>query len=253
MTEKTRKLIIVTLLYLGCLITLGCATVYNPVTQKEELTLINTPTERALGASVAQQIELEYSLVGDPEILSRVRRIGNSIAVQSGRRDIHYYFRVIDSDKINAIAIPGGYIYLFRKLVEKANDDELACVIGHEIAHVEARHGVKRLQVVLGYRLLMNLAFKREEYNDIVRYSNTIFNLISMGYSRQDELEADRVGVRYAYQAGYKPRAMISFLNKLKRLDEYSQYRIEFLSTHPLVEKRIENLEKEIKKLVVEK
>jgi predicted Zn-dependent protease len=230
------------------LITTGCATVYNPITQRQEYTLIDTSTEKSLGTSVSSQIESKYRLVNNPEILSRVRKIGNSVASYSGRHNIHYKFRVLDTgkDEINAVAIPGGHIYLFRKLVEEANDDELACIIGHEIAHVEARHAVKRIQAVLGYQLLMSIAFRGQSHSDMIRYSNTIFNLVAKGYSRRDELEADRVGVKYAYQAGYDPEGMITFLNKLKKLDEYSPYRIEFFSTHPLVENRIKYLQEEI-------
>lgn len=227
----------------------GCATVYNPVTNKKELTLINSSAERALGEKIDKQIRSRFSFVKDSEMLSRVRRIGNFVALQSGRRNIHYHFKIINRDKLNAVAVPGGYIYLYKRLVQETNNDELACVIGHEIAHVEARHGVKRLQKVLGYKLLLNLALEGKGKADIVRYSNFIFDLILKGYSRKDELQSDKVGIRYAYQAGYDPEAMLTFLRKLKDKERYSPIKIEFFRTHPLVENRIEQLKREVKRI----
>jgi predicted Zn-dependent protease len=144
------------------------------------------------------------------------------------------------------VAIPGGYIFIFKELIEKTTDDELANVIAHEIAHIEARHSVKKLQAVLGYSLLVNIAFRGENYAEIVRYSNLIFDLVLKGYSRRDEFEADSTGVVLAYRAGYKPEAMISFLNKLKKLNENSGLEIEFLSTHPSYDNRMESIQKTI-------
>lgn len=247
-----KKFIIIFISVLVVCSTNGCATVYNPVTKEKELTLINTSAERSLGERINRQIENQHRFVTNSEMLSRVRRIGNALSLQSERRNIHYYFKVIDENKLNAVAIPGGYIYLYKKLVQEANNDELACVIGHEIAHVEARHGVKRLQAVLGYQLLLNLALGGKAEANIVKYSNLIFDLILKGYSREDELQADRVGVRYAYQAGYNPKAMISFLKKLIKKGRYSPSRIEFFSTHPLVENRIEELQKVIGRIKYE-
>jgi len=247
------KRYIIVILFL-CFLTsiIGCATVYNPVTKRQEYTLIDTSSEKALGANVSKQIELNNRLVRDPKVISRVNKIGESVAAESGRQGIEYRFGIIDVDGVNAVSLPGGYIYLYKELVDEANDDELACIIAHEVGHVEARHAVKSLQVQLGYSLLMNIAFKGGQHANMAAYARTVFSLISNGYSRQDELEADRIAVIYAYRAGYDPNGMITFLKKLRQLDKYSGQRIEFLSTHPSIKNRISMLEGQIKGLTKE-
>lgn len=133
--------------------------------------------------------------------------------------------------------------------MDMVSDDELACVIGHEIGHVAARHIAKKLQAQLGYELLMNIAANKAGFRDLQKAASITFDLISLGYSREDELLADKLGAKYAYKAGYDPYAMISFLKKLKELNK-GEMGIVFLRSHPYASQRIELMDKQIKSII---
>ena len=195
-----------------CLCASGCATIYNPATEKKEIVFINTAMETALGKAAAMQVTSQYTLIKNPEQADKVTEIGNKIAKVSDRTDIKYRFAVVEDKEINAFTIPGGYIYLNSGLIKVVeSDDELACVIGHEIGHIAARHIAKKLQAQLGYDILMNIALRSASIQEMRQAADLTFNLAMLGYSREDELLADRLGAKYAYRAGYNPEAMVTF------------------------------------------
>lgn len=220
---------------------LGCATVYNPVTRREERTLYSVEQEIALGKQVAEQIEKEIEAYGD----STVSRVGQAVASNSDRPDIPYSFKVIKSDEINAFALPGGFIYIYKGLLDIVDEPELAAILGHEIGHVAARHGIKRIQSVFGYQLAATLALAvlgdKSEAGEIQQIADSIFTLIVLGYSRKDEFQADRLGTIYTYRSGYDPHAITRVLEKLGEHGRAVQ--ITLLSTHPPVEDRIREAE----------
>ena len=195
----------------------------------------------ALGKQVAEQIEKEIEAYED----STVSRVGQAVASNSDRPDIPYSFKVIKSDEINAFALPGGFIYIYKGLLDIVNEPELAAILGHEIGHVAARHGIKRIQSVFGYQLAATLALAvlgdKSEAGEIQEIADSIFTLIVLGYSRKDEFQADRLGTIYTYRSGYDPHAMISVLEKLGEHGRGVQ--ITLLSTHPPVEDRISEAE----------
>ncbi len=225
----------------------GCATIYNPATQRNEIIFVDTSAEVLLGRRVAFQVAQEFKISNETKVNEKVRSIGQKVASFSDRKDIGYRFFVVEDSQVNAFSIPGGYIYVHTGLLEKATDDELACVLGHEIGHVAARHIAKKLQAQIGYDILMNIALRKAGVQDFQRAIDTTFKLISLGYSREDELQADRLGVKYANKAGYDPWAMVSFLKKLKEIEgeDPSQIFI-FLRSHPAITQRIAILEREI-------
>jgi beta-barrel assembly-enhancing protease len=235
----------VALLIIGPLLMSGCATLYNPATEKKEIVLITTPMEVLLGQNTAMQVAKQYSFVKDPKQVNKVTEIGEKLAKVSDRTDLKYHFAVVEDKEINAFTMPGGYIYINSGLMEMTNDDELACVIGHEIGHVAARHIAKKLQVQLGYDILMNIALRNTSVSQMQQAIDLTFNLAQLGYSREDELLADRLGAKYAYKAGYDPRAMITFLKKLKEKDKDEMGPV-FLRSHPYASKRIEMMEQQI-------
>jgi len=223
----------------------GCATIYNPATGKKEIIFIPTSTEQTIGRQTAAQIAKEFKFVKDPIALRRIREIGKKIAAVSDRKDLQYSFYVIDDKNINAFTIPGGYVYVNSGLMDKATDSELACVLGHEIGHVAAKHIIKKMQSQIGYSLLMNIAARSADISDIQTAVSITYDLVSKGYSREDELEADRIGVKYAYKAGYDPHAMIRFLKKMQA-EEKGNRGLVFLRTHPYPEQRMQQLQQYI-------
>jgi predicted Zn-dependent protease len=241
--------IIFTLLIIG--IVSGCATrEYNTATGKEDIIFVDTQKEVNIGKSIAESIEKskEIKLDPDPLMTERVNEVGQRIVAVSDRKEVKYTFRVIDKDDVNAFALPGGYVFVFKGLVDRvSNDDELAAVIAHEMAHVVARHSIKRLQGSVGYDILRILmAFTGAGRGDAGRI-DAAFGQLIMSYSREDEALADKMSIKYLKEAGYDPWAIVSLLKKLQEADRvapirpYTSYR-----SHPYVADRIRMVKQEL-------
>ncbi|MFH1479227.1 MAG: M48 family metallopeptidase [Candidatus Omnitrophota bacterium] len=241
------------LIYITCIICCisGCVNEeYNTATGEQDLMMISTDKEISMGRSIAESLEKnpEVKLDPDPLMTERVNNIGHRLAEVSDRKEVSYTFRVIDDKDVNAFALPGGYLYVFSGLVEKVDsDDELAGVLAHEMAHVVARHSIKRLQGGLGYTILQILMVASGAPGNEVRNVNSAFGQLTMSYSREDEALADRIAVKYLKKAGYDPMAMISFLKKLQEVNmeapirPYSSYR-----SHPNTSNRIRMLKENL-------
>ena len=229
----------------------GCVTQeYNTATGKEELIFVSTEKEISIGRGIAENIEKNPDIVLDPDPLmtKRVREIGARIASVSDRKEVNYTFTVIGEDDVNAFALPGGYIFIFRGLVEEVeSDDELASVIAHEVAHIVARHSVKRLQGGIGYNILQILMMTGGSGVQDARRINAAFGQLVMSYSREDEALADKIALRYLEKAGFDPMAMIGFLRKMQKVNKdapikpYSHYR-----SHPHIADRIRMVKQEL-------
>lgn len=225
----------------------GCTTIYNPATQKRETLLIDTQSEVALGRDMDKDAQRKLKMSRDPLLEGRLDKIGKAIASVSDRQDLTYTFRIAQDKELNAFAMPGGFIYVNTGLMDKASDDELACVLAHEIGHVAARHSVKRMQAALGYGIIMSIITGVSGQQEIGRATDLIFNIGSLGYSRQDELFSDKLAVKYAKKSGYDPYGMVSFFEKLKEEEKKrGGQRIPFLSSHPDLNQRIEKVKEEI-------
>lgn len=227
----------------------GCVTIYNPATGRNETVFIDTESEVALGKDMDRQIQRRLKLLKEPQREFRLNSVGNKVAGFSDRGDLHYYFRVVKDDDLNAFAIPGGFVYVNSGLMDNSTDDELACVLAHEIGHIAARHSVKKLEVNMAYQLLRSIAIgitKQETVAEAVDI--LVFNPATLAYSRQDELLADRLAIKYAKKAGFSPYGMISFFEKLKKEQARSgpNLRIEILSSHPNLDERIKRIKEEI-------
>lgn len=230
----------------------SCATIYNPATGQTE-TVLNTPTEIALGNIAKMQMGLFSLKMGrvEPAEFDRVQQIGQALAKVSDRKDVPYRFGVIRDKDLNAFALPGGTIYVHSGLLEKASDDEVAAVLGHEIGHVAARHAAKHLQSDLGFLLLLQIASAAGADPQSARVGESLYELFRRGYSRKDELESDRLGLRYVMRAGYNPEGMVSFFEKL--LEEHKESALDKLEvwkrTHPLTGDRITHAKAELERL----
>ncbi|MCQ9205305.1 MAG: M48 family metalloprotease [Omnitrophica bacterium] len=235
-----KRLLILILLFLIS----GCVTIYNPATGRKESYFINEESEISIGRNMADDIIRNKGIVNDHTLVAYVNQIGKSIAKISHRDSLNFEFYILDDTGMNAFALPGGYIFINKGLVEGTSEDELAFVIGHEIGHVCARHSLKRLQSSLGFDLLISIALGYSDYALVRDAVNITYNIIALGYSRKDEFFADSLGVGYVLKAGYKLRGAISLLRKLERLDKGEP--LVFLRSHPKPEARIEKIKEKI-------
>jgi len=243
-----RDMGLISVFILLCFFASGCSTEYNIVTKQEEAYYYSTDREVKIGESVARQVEEEYKLVLDPLVQKRVEDIGRKIVDVCDRKDIKYTFKVIEDDEANAFSLPGGFIYVNSGLVDKVdNDDELACVLAHEVAHIVARHSIKKLQAIMGYNFFRILTAAVPQTAGAGGATDLAFASIMTGYSREDELLADQLASRYARLAGYDPKGMIAFLRKLEELDRRRPPRqYSYFKTHPYTPDRVRTVKQEI-------
>jgi predicted Zn-dependent protease len=242
------RFIVSSLLFLYFFILIGCVTIYNPATGQQESYFISETQEIAIGKNMARDIAATNKTLKDQKKLRYLRRIGEKIAILSDRPDLRYQFYILDEDEINAFALPGGYIFVNRGLIERTSEDELAFVLGHEIGHVCARHSLKRLQASLGMGLLLGIALRNPDYEYIRQGIEVVYNVVALGYSRKDELLADSLGITYSRRAGYDPEASVALLQKLQR-ESTGPRPLVFLSSHPEPATRIQNIQKTIQGL----
>jgi len=225
----------------------GCVTYYNPVTKKTEYTIYTEQDEIEMGMAIDKKIQRENKIVETPQ---NIKEIVEKIGKVSDRPNLTYTVRVIKNDEVNAFAVPGGFIYLYTGLLEKASsEDEIANVIGHETGHICARDGIDQLQKTLLYSIPTSILLSNKSAA-IKKTIDAAFTITMLKYSREQELRADKLGVTYAYRAGYNPEGMISFFKKLQDIEKKSpSLKITFLSSHPDIADRISNVEKVIKEL----
>lgn len=214
----------------------------------------STAEEVQLGNQYAQQVEQQLPMVRDPEVERYINLLGDSIARVVDDRNLTWRFNVVNQDEINAFAVPGGHIYVYRGLIERTtNMSELAGVIGHEIAHVTQRHSMKQMAaaqrtnagVTIGCVLAPSLC------------SGGAGTLAQVGlqagfakFSRDDETEADRYGVKYVTRAGIDPRGMPSMFRILIRERDRNPSALDsWFASHPMEESRVRETEQEIAKM----
>jgi predicted Zn-dependent protease len=196
----------------------ACAT--NPVTGKSDFVLMSEQQEIRLGVTSHADLIKQQTPYKNQALSDYVNRIGQRLAANSHRPTLRYHFTVLDSPAVNAFALPGGYVYITRGLMSYLNSEaELAAVLGHELGHVTARHGVRQysaaLATSLGYAIVAAGVPELQGSG-----AESVFNAISTsllrGYGREHELEADRLGAEYLARTGYDPQAMIEVITVLK-------------------------------------
>lgn len=219
---------------------------FNLATQRQEYTLTSTSKEVELGRKIARRVEEELPLVEDEALQQRVRTIGDRIVAVCDRRELVYHFSVVKDDEVNAFSLPGGYVFINEGLVKKtSNDDELAGVIAHEVGHITARHAVKRYEGGLGMQIAQ-LATLAARQGEAARGVSIALQAAELAYARDDELEADKLAVKYVKAAGFDPKGVLTFLVKLHSLDRgKTNYlprgitRPRYALTHPYVPERL--------------
>lgn len=215
----------------------GCASEYNVATGRQDLIMFDNEAEIKMGQSVSKSFEEKYKTVKDYALQAKVDEIGQKIVSVCDRKDINYRFKVLDDKEVNAVSLPGGYIYLFKGLTDKVeNDNEIAGVIAHEVGHVVAKHIIKKLQAALGYNL-MNLILISTTNANVVQGANAAFAAMFIAYSQEDELLADKLAVKYTKLAGYNPEGVLTLLEKLKGQKEIREF--SYWRTHPYITERM--------------
>jgi beta-barrel assembly-enhancing protease len=207
--------------------------------------------EVEMGNQYAQQIEQQLPIVRDPEVVRYINLLGDSIARVVDDRGLTWRFNVVNQNEINAFAVPGGHIYIYRGLIEKTtNMSELAGVVGHEIAHVTQRHSMKQMAaaqranigVTAGCILVPSLCQGAAGMG-----VSAVMQGGFAKFSRDDETEADRYGVRFVTRAGIDPRGMPSMFRILIRERERSPGALDaFFASHPVEESRVRESEEVI-------
>ncbi len=201
----------------------ACAT--NPVTGEQDLVFMSEEDEIQLGKQVRQQVLQQYHLYNDVELQSYVQYVGDKLSDKSHRAGLDYTFTVLDSEEVNAFALPGGHIFITRGLMAYLNNEaQLAAVLGHEIGHVTARHAVRQhsagqltgLGAALGAAFIPGMG--QAAGQQLVGMLGTA---MLRGYGREHELEADRLGAEYLARSGYDPGAMLDVIRVLKNQEAF--------------------------------
>lgn len=247
---KTRNSIV--LVALAALMLLTAASCATTGINRGQINLISPQEEITLGKSLAAEIDSEEPVVLNNALATYVSELGQRIAAQTGRQDIPFSFKVIDNDEeINAFALPGGPIYVYTGLMKYAeNEAELASVLGHEIGHITARHSTEQLTKAYGIQLLGQIVLGEDPGAAAGLVSEIASSLSMLKFSRDDEIESDRLGVHYMFRAGYNPDAMTSFQRKLGELQGANSSRVmNMLSTHPISQARVDAITQEISTL----
>lgn len=232
-TIGSRTHAVAALVLLAALAT-GCST--NPATGKREFLLVSADQEKQIGLQGYPATIAEYGQYDDAKLAAYVDSIGQRLAKVSELPDLEWHFTVLDDPVVNAFAMPGGYIYVTRGILAHLNSEaQLAGVLGHEIGHVTARHSARQItqQQLAGLGLGLASAFS----TTFARYSGAAeqaMGLLMLKYSRDDETQADMLGIRYATAAGWDPREVPSTYAMLKRISDSAGSTLPFyLSTHP--------------------
>ena len=221
---------------------------YNLATGKEETLFISIEKEIDMGRSMSEQVEKQFGSDDNYLNQEKVARIGKKIAEVSDRRELIYSFKVLDEDDVeNAFALPGGYVYIFKALLEKLDDDEIAAILAHEVGHVCARHGIKRLQSGIGYQILQILVAGTAKDSYTKRKAGEAFGQLMLANSREHEFEADALAVKYLKKAEFEPEAMVRVLDKLIQwqMDGKTGPK-RYWYTHPYLSARRSKVNKEI-------
>ena len=203
---------------------------------------VDATQENDMGKQAAQQIDSQAKFVTDGKYNRRINAIAQPIFAQAikDRPDVSFRVRVIDSPEVNAFSIPGGYVYLYRGLLDKLgnDDDAIACVIGHESAHVVRRHVVKQMSDAQGKGILVDLASLLSRSYAVNQIGGALYQLDQLHYSRADEFEADRWGEKFAYNAGFDPSGMIRTFQVLEQVEKHDGAPPPYAQDHPINENR---------------
>ncbi|MCA1758809.1 MAG: M48 family metalloprotease, partial [Bacteroidales bacterium] len=230
-----KELAKIILVFTAILIVPSCAV--NPVTGKKQLMLMSEAQEIEMGKQYDPQVISTFGQYQDDQLLQFIQAKGDEMGKLSHRPNLQYHFRILDTHVINAFAVPGGYIYFTRGIMAQFNNEaELMGVLGHEMGHITARHTVSnQSKQQLGQLILIGGMIASEEFREFAGYAMQGMQLLFLKFSRDNEREADWLGVEYASRIQYDAQKMADFFNVLKKMNMASDHGgiPTFLSTHP--------------------
>lgn len=273
---------IITTILLAALLFAACATVskvsttilekegYIDKSQKESIDKVAGAVERSfadlteeqeyyLGRSVAAKILASHKVYQNDKLTTYVNRVGTAVAYTSDRPEIYggYHFLVLDSQEINAFACPGGFVFITRGLLGTCqNEEALACVLAHEVGHICAKHGlkaIKKSRLMDAFDVLFKETSKHYNREELTKLTNAfdgalgdiVDQMVTKGYSRTQEYEADRLGLKYAHAAGYAISGMEQCLQAMGTSAQKGTG-LGFFKTHPAPQDRLNKVQQEI-------
>ncbi|HEX2533817.1 MAG TPA: M48 family metalloprotease [Chitinophagaceae bacterium] len=230
-----KKLLLLTSLSASLFLLDSCAR--NPVSGKRQVVLMSEEQEIAMGKEADPQIIAQFGLYEDKQLQDYITQHGKALAAVSHRPNLDYQFRIVESEVLNAFAVPGGYIYFTRGIMAHFNNEaEFIGVLGHELGHVAARHSVvQQRNQLLGQLGLIAGIVVAPELAQFADAASQGLGLMFLKFGRDDERESDRLGVEYSSKLGYDAKEMADFFTVLQRQGEASGAGElpNFLSTHP--------------------
>jgi len=228
----------------------GCAR--NPATGHNELMLVSESQEIQMGQQYDSQVVATIGLYPDPALQSYIQTLGKRLAATSERPNLPWTFRVVDDPAVNAFAVPGGFVYVTRGILAHINNEaQLATVVGHEIGHVTARHTASQMSkeqlATLGL-VVGSVASKQvAQYAGVAQQA---LSVLFLKFSRDNENQADELGVRYSSRANFDSRQMVDVMHVLDRLSASSSGRLpEWLATHPDPGNRVAHINSIVSKM----
>jgi predicted Zn-dependent protease len=214
--------------------------------------------EIGIGKGLAQQVEKQAKIINDPVIAEYVNRVGQNL-VRNSDAKVPFTIKVIDSEEVNAFALPGGFFFVNSGLIMKADSEaELAGVMAHEIAHVAARHGTRQATrgeiANLATIPLIIMSYGSWTGYGLYQAASILVPIGFLKFSRGFESEADMLGLEYMYKAGYDPTAFVDFFEKIETLEKRKPGTMaKVFSTHPMTDDRVKSAQKNIQEILVSK
>jgi len=244
MVERCLKIAVLGFCLIGLVFSISSCAV-NPVSGKQELMLLSEADEVKLGRETDVQVVQGYGLYEDPKLLPYINDICQRLGRISHRPNLAYQFKILDASVVNAFAVPGGYVYFTRGILATVNSEaELAGLMGHEIGHITARHSAKQYSKAQLAQLGLGVGTILIDSPILSGFAQLGVGMLFLRFSRDNERQADDLGVEYSSKAGYDATQMASFFETLERMNPGSDRSglPGWFSTHPGPENRVEAL-----------
>lgn len=210
---------------------------------------VENSSEKTMGAQGHEALKKSPGFYNNAADLNRVAAIARPLCKVVDRKDLTYRFTILNTDEVNAFALPGGYVYVTRGLLKTVkNNDELAAVMAHELAHINKKHGIRQAEkagLMTALVLAMGLKDETQKYQKVAAIAAFFSN---MKFSRDDEYEADKIAVQYSQKAGFNPYGMGAFLERINKDNALTKV-TKYFSTHPPTVERIKRANAEAKKV----